>query len=167
MAFNFDDAYGGTYHNAGSHDDGEDIRAKIINTDVDTLKQADGRSHQRIILHLKNTETGEKLKPFPLNKTNAKIMVAATDSKEHSDWIGQTVLMTIVQTPMGDGVRLKVISGATLKTKANPKAMKPAIVDDDDDEEDEVVYDVDDENDEEEVDETPPAKKPVKKVKKG
>ncbi len=97
----FDDLYGSRYLSANDLH-GEQPRRKIGRADVVELKEKDGTTKRKFVIHFANEE-----KALVLNKTNATKLAAAF-GKDRTNWIGAEVELYAEMTSLGkEGVRLR------------------------------------------------------------
>jgi hypothetical protein len=102
----YDDLYGSKYLTA-SDLHGETPRREIGKVDLVELKEKDGSTKRKYIVHLRGEE-----KALVLNKTNAT-KLAALFGKDRSKWVGVTVELYAEMTSLGkEGVRLRPLTTA-------------------------------------------------------
>jgi hypothetical protein len=104
----FDDMYGSKWLSADDLD-GETPRYKIKDVRIESLRDKDGRTNNKLVLYFNGVE-----KALVLNKTNAGRMAAAY-GKDESRWIGKAVELYTETTTYGDGIRIRI-----LKDKSDP-----------------------------------------------
>jgi hypothetical protein len=104
-ATEFDDMYGSKFFGAADLH-GRKLKAEITDFEIEDLRDTKtGASKRRIVLTLVDTKTGNTLKPFVVNKTNATTISEGGMLKDPADWVGTILELFSVDTQMGPGVR--------------------------------------------------------------
>jgi hypothetical protein len=99
---------------------GQRKRARIIKVDIDDLREKDGATKRKYVVHFEGEERG-----LPLNKTNA-LRLAQAFGKDRTKWVGRPVELYSEMTSLGkEGVRLR-----PLQPKQTPPAQPDPDLDD-------------------------------------